>query len=573
LGSSVSAQRKREEERKQKAGGKALAKVGKASSAGSGKAVVGKTVGVVMTCGKCKKNFTGESIAAAGQHFHPQCFKCKVCGQKITDDFSTHRDGFACKKCSTDKSPKCADCGKPLVGESMTAEGKSYHMKCFTCGVCHAQIKQEFFMNEGVRVCGTCQSERLPRCAGCGHGIAGEIMTAEGKQYHMECFICEACGKQVKNFFMIQDRRICKPCRDTKLPKCAACRQPIAAEFMNAMGKKFHPQCCVGCRYCGGMIEGEFFIQDGHAVCQNCKGRSGPRCAACGKQIAGDSMNAEGKAYHPQCWRCGICRAQLTNLFVPHEGKHICERCYADQAPKCHWCHQGVTGAGMNDAQGNFYHAECFACSNCGQPIADVYFPVSDHIMCKKCYHAKAPRCAGCDSAIRGEYVDVEGRAYHHRCFKCGSCRKCITGRFQVHGGQLTCDRCHRSRPRAAAGGAARRLGQKTGSGPEAWASARMQQLRRELRDLRRSKPQDRKKRLRGLQLELHPDKQPPENRKQAQPLFLLVQEEWEATKAEERGEKPKRSPEAMSEEAEVSVVVEEEEEDWHHFREAWYGT
>jgi hypothetical protein len=37
---------------------------------------------------------------------------------------------------------------------------------------------------------------------------------------------------------------------------------------------------------------------------------------------------------------------------------------------------------------------------------------------------------------------------------------------------------------------------------------------------------------LRQLQRELHPDKQPPELRPHAQPLFMVVQKEWEVGEA-----------------------------------------
>mmetsp|Transcript_16694 Transcript_16694/g.35389 ORF Transcript_16694/g.35389 Transcript_16694/m.35389 type:complete len:582 (-) Transcript_16694:176-1921(-) len=61
------------------------------------------------------------------------------------------------------------------------------------------------------------------------------------------------------------------------------------------------------------------------------------------------------------------------------------------------------------------------------------------------------------------------------------------------------------------------------------WAETRMERLRKELIDLDRCEGASaRRSRLRALQRELHPDKQPPELRAHAQPLFHLVQREWE---------------------------------------------
>merc|ERR1712039_1021819 len=107
------------------------------------------------------------------------------------------------------------------------------------------------------------------------------------------------------------------------------------------------------------------------------------------------------------------------------------------------------------------------------------------------------------------------------------------TGQYLLRGGQFTCKRCHSTE------GGAREVVkvvpqslQDTEAAPDEWAATRQPGLQRELRDLLRVKPKERKKRLRALQLELHPDKQVPDRRKYAQPLFLLVQAEWEATEA-----------------------------------------
>ncbi|CAJ1440757.1 unnamed protein product [Effrenium voratum] len=67
----------------------------------------------------------------------------------------------------------------------------------------------------------------------------------------------------------------------------------------------------------------------------------------------------------------------------------------------------------------------------------------------------------------------------------------------------------------------------------QAWAASRMAQLKRELREINGMAPSSRRSQLRALQLELHPDKQPEGRRLAAQPLFLLVQSEWEAEKEE----------------------------------------
>ena len=64
------------------------------------------------------------------------------------------------------------------------------------------------------------------------------------------------------------------------------------------------------------------------------------------------------------------------------------------------------------------------------------------------------------------------------------------------------------------------------------WLANRMAKLQQELRDIDQLAPAARKGRLRKLQLELHPDKQPERLRAKCQKLFLIVQGRWEAHEA-----------------------------------------
>mmetsp|Transcript_36657 Transcript_36657/g.66262 ORF Transcript_36657/g.66262 Transcript_36657/m.66262 type:complete len:434 (+) Transcript_36657:2-1303(+) len=81
----------------------------------------------------------------------------------------------------------------------------------------------------------------------------------------------------------------------------------------------------------------------------------------------------------------------------------------------------------------------------------------------------------------------------------------------------------------------------KVESEEERWAGERLLKLRKELQECDKMEPGDRRARLRALQRELHPDKQPEAMRKYAEPLFHIVQREWEVTealRAEEEGKK-----------------------------------
>ena len=76
------------------------------------------------------------------------------------------------------------------------------------------------------------------------------------------------------------------------------------------------------------------------------------------------------------------------------------------------------------------------------------------------------------------------------------------------------------------------------------WLSNRMARLQQELREIDQLAPGARKGRLRKLQLELHPDKQPERLRAKCQRLFLIVQGRWEAHEASLQREASQKSQE-----------------------------
>lgn len=73
----------------------------------------------------------------------------------------------------------------------------------------------------------------------------------------------------------------------------------------------------------------------------------------------------------------------------------------------------------------------------------------------------------------------------------------------------------------------------------ELWAKARLAKLRKELQELNNMEPAERRVRIRGLQRELHPDKLPEDLRPHAQPLFHIVQREWEVDEAARNSAQP----------------------------------
>ncbi|GIX73510.1 hypothetical protein CEXT_472121 [Caerostris extrusa] len=151
-------------------------------------------------------------------------------------------------------SPKghCTACNKPIVGQVVTALGKTWHKEHFVCGHCHQELgTKNFFERDGVPYCETDYHNIFsPKCAYCNAAILGKCITALEKTWHPEHFFCTQCGKQFgEEGFHEKDG---KPyCRDDFLEnfalKCAGCNRPITENYISAMNSQWHPG-CFACR-------------------------------------------------------------------------------------------------------------------------------------------------------------------------------------------------------------------------------------------------------------------------------------------------------------------------------------
>ncbi|KAK2148471.1 hypothetical protein LSH36_496g02031, partial [Paralvinella palmiformis] len=95
-----------------------------------------------IVCTSCKKSCKGQAIRLQDHYFHVKCFKCNECKKLLaTSGFYTH-DGLY--YCQDDYQrlfgTKCSVCEKFVEGEVVTALGKTYHIDCFHCTKCNQQF-------------------------------------------------------------------------------------------------------------------------------------------------------------------------------------------------------------------------------------------------------------------------------------------------------------------------------------------------------------------------------------------------------------------------------------------------
>ena len=180
---------------------------------------------------------------------------------------------------------KCARCKRPISGEYVQALGRAWHQNCFRCTVCgKAFVGQQFAAHDGKPYHDHCYVEAFaPRCAACNRPISGPYVTALGKKWHPEHFVCTACKKPFGKHGFVKHR-----------------------------GRPYHERCYLErfaprCDVCGESIRGPYVTTTtGETFCEHHKGEI-PECSSCGR-LASDRLTGGHVHYEDGRVICNLCR-------------------------------------------------------------------------------------------------------------------------------------------------------------------------------------------------------------------------------------------------------------------------
>ncbi|XP_070469494.1 actin-binding LIM protein 2 isoform X36 [Equus przewalskii] len=225
-------------------------------------------------------------------------------------------------------------------------------------------------------------------CHTCGNVCKGEVLRVQNKHFHIKCFVCKACGCDLAEggFFVRQGEYICT--RDYQRlygTRCFSCDQFIEGEVVSALGKTYHPDCfvCAVCRL--PFPPGDRVTFNGkECVCQKCSlppvaaGSSAPlsqglwSCGGCGTEIKnGQSLVALDKHWHLGCFKCKTCGKQLNAEYISKDGLPYCEADYHSEfGIRCDGCEKYITGHVL-EAGEKHYHPLCALCVRCGRMFAE----------------------------------------------------------------------------------------------------------------------------------------------------------------------------------------------------------
>ncbi|XP_021017404.1 actin-binding LIM protein 2 isoform X14 [Mus caroli] len=218
----------------------------------------------------------------------------------------------------------CNTCGNVCKGEVLRVQNKYFHIRCFVCKACGCDLAEGgFFVRQGEHIC-TRDYQRLygTRCFSCDRFIEGEVVSALGKTYHPDCFVCAVCRLP----FPPGDRVtfngkecVCQKCSPPTLlgnsahvaqglRSCGGCGLEIKnGQALVALDKHWHLG-CFKCKTCGKLLNAEYISKDGLPYCEaDYHSKFGIRCDGCEKYITGRVLEAGEKHYHPSCALCVRC--------------------------------------------------------------------------------------------------------------------------------------------------------------------------------------------------------------------------------------------------------------------------
>ncbi|XP_056242057.1 mucin-2-like isoform X1 [Seriola aureovittata] len=229
----------------------------------------------------------------------------------------------------------CGACKKPIVGQVVTAMGRTWHPEHFVCTHCQEEIgSRNFFERDGQPYCEKdYHSLFSPRCHYCNGPILDKVVTALDKTWHPEHFFCAQCGAFFgpEGFHEKDGKAFCrKDYFDMFAPKCGGCARAILENYISALNSLWHPECFV-CRECfTPFINGSFFDHEGQPYCEaHYHERRGSLCSGCQKPITGRCITAMGKKFHPEHFVCAFCLKQLNKgTFKEQNDKPYCHGCF-----------------------------------------------------------------------------------------------------------------------------------------------------------------------------------------------------------------------------------------------------
>ncbi|ELU00131.1 hypothetical protein CAPTEDRAFT_168913 [Capitella teleta] len=112
----------------------------------------------------------------------------------------------------------CAGCDRPIIERFLlTVLDRAWHAQCVLCVDCQAPLTDKCFSRDGRLYCRQDFYRRYgTKCGGCAEGISPNdlVRRARNKVFHLKCFTCMVCRKQLSTgeelYVLDENKFICK---------------------------------------------------------------------------------------------------------------------------------------------------------------------------------------------------------------------------------------------------------------------------------------------------------------------------------------------------------------------------
>ncbi|CAG0915355.1 unnamed protein product [Notodromas monacha] len=244
-------------------------------------------------CGKCNEFIIGRVIKAMNASWHPSCFRCRVCSTELADmGFMKHGNEALCHGCfagvkaAARGKHMCYKCHQIIEDGPLKFRGELYHPYHFNCNACGIELTSD----------------------------AREVASRPGYT-----------SQDVNELY-------CLRCHDKMgIPICGACHRPIEERVVTALGKNWHVEHFVCARCEKPFMGNRHYEKRGLAYCEtHYHMLFGNLCYVCNQVIAGDVFTCMNKAWCADHFACFMCDQKLNtkSKFYEYDLKPACKKCY-----------------------------------------------------------------------------------------------------------------------------------------------------------------------------------------------------------------------------------------------------
>ncbi|XP_039443711.1 LIM and senescent cell antigen-like-containing domain protein 1 isoform X1 [Culex pipiens pallens] len=243
-------------------------------------------------CNKCNDFVIGRVIKAMAANWHPDCFTCERCSIPLADSgFIRNQNRALCHDCNRKEKEVglgkhvCNKCHGVIDDAPLRFRGEvyhGYHFNCTSCGVELDSSAREVKNRTGYAAndmnelyCLRCHDRMgIPICGACRRPIEERVVTALGKHWHVEHFVCAKCEKPFLGHRHYEKRGLayCETHYHQLFGNlCFVCNQVIAGDVFTALNKAW----CVhhfSCSICDNKMDqkSKFYEYDEKPVCKKC---------------------------------------------------------------------------------------------------------------------------------------------------------------------------------------------------------------------------------------------------------------------------------------------------------------